>query len=106
MSFDTGPAVGQHPSPTQAAGDRRMGWAMWATTIAALAAAVAGVALPGRAGDVAAGAAVTVVIAAPLVRLCWLMARWWRERDIRFVLVALGLLLVIGLGVTIAALRR
>lgn len=98
--------TGQHPTPTQAAGDRRLGWLLWASTVTALALAVAGVVLPGRWGVGAATGAVGIVVAAPLVRLVWLVGRWARERDWAFVAVAVGLLGVIALGAVLAFLRR
>lgn len=53
---------------------------------------------------VAGAAAVAVVAAAPLLRVLWLVIRWWQERDYRFVLIGLALLGVIATGSLIALL--
>lgn len=45
----------------------------------------------------AAGVAmVSVIIAAPLARVVWLVVRWWRLGDRRFAAVGLALLLVVA----------
>ena len=41
-------------------------------------------------------AMVAVVIAVPLLRVAWLVARWWRRGDRRFAIVGAGLLLVVA----------
>jgi uncharacterized membrane protein YhaH (DUF805 family) len=56
--------------------------------------------LPGRAGEVAGTAMVAALIAAPVVRVGWLLVRWARLGDRRFALTAaalLGVLLVAAL---------
>ena len=66
--------------------------------------AFAAVLLHGQAAVVAGTAAVAVVMATPLLRVLWLIVRWVQERDWRFVAVASGLLVVVGLGAVLALL--
>jgi Na+/proline symporter len=49
--------------------------------------------------------AIAGVIAAPLLRVVALTVLWVRQRDWRFVLMAVALLIVVVLGVVAAALR-
>ncbi len=72
--------------------------------IVAVALAVAGSVLPGDAGTWAATAAIVVVIAAPLLRVTWLAARWFRRGDITYAWVAVGVLCVVATAVVLAAL--
>lgn len=65
---------------------------------------VLGAALPGGAGIAVATVAVAAVMAAPLLRVLWLVFRWKQERDHRFIAVGIGLLAVIGLGALLSAL--
>ena len=65
---------------------------------------VLGAVLPGDAGIGVATAAVGAVVAAPLLRVLWLVFRWSQEDDRRFIAVGLGLLGVIGLGARLSAL--
>ena len=51
-----------------------------------------------------AAAAVVVVIAAPLLRVLWLILAWWRSGDWRFVGAGLALLAVVATGFTVALL--
>ena len=69
-----------------------------------LVAAIAGAVVPGAAGIAFATAAVGAVVAAPLLRVAWLVFRWIQEGDRRYVLSGLGLLAIIGLGAVLAAL--
>lgn len=48
--------------------------------------------------------AIGLVIAAPLLRLSWLLFRWRQEQDHRFVLLGAAVLLVVGTGTALAAL--
>lgn len=73
-------------------------------TRALVVAGVAGAVLPGVVGVAVATGAVASVIAAPLLRVAWLVFRWAQERDRRFVLAGLGLLAVVAIGATLAAL--
>jgi hypothetical protein len=49
-------------------------------------------------------AAVAIVMATPLLRVAWLAVRWFRRGDRRFGIVAVGVLLVVGAAVVLAAL--
>jgi hypothetical protein len=51
----------------------------------------------------AAVAAVALVVGVPLARLAWLIVRWWRVRDTRFVLAGLALAAVISAGTAVAS---
>lgn len=73
----------------------------WATYIAGGLAFVATV-IPGVVGTAAGVVAVTLIIAAPLVRVAVLVVVWWTERDLRFVYTAAFLLAIIGVGAVIA----
>jgi hypothetical protein len=46
-------------------------------------------------------AALVVLIGAPLVRVGWLVARWFRLGDVRYGLVALAVLAVAGIAIAI-----
>lgn len=83
----------------------RIIWALRITKRVALVAALAAL-LPGEVGLAAAAAAVGLVIAAPLLRVCWLTYRWWRWGDRAFASVAASLLVVVGTGAAIAVLTR
>jgi hypothetical protein len=74
------------------------------TVVVAAVLAAAGLLVPGRAGDDVAGAAVAVVVAAPLLRVVWLEVAWARTGDRRFVAVGAVLLLVIATGTVLALL--
>ena len=84
----------------------RIIWALRVTIRVTLAAAVIGTVVPRAAGRSASAAAVGLVIAAPLVRVAWLVYRWWRWGDRAFASVAAGLLLVVGTGTVVALLTR
>ena len=75
-------------------------------TRVAFLAALAGLLLPGRAGAVASGLAVGIVVSAPLLRVAWLAIRWYRRGDLRYSAVAASLLLVVGSGSVIALVTR
>lgn len=68
-----------------------------------LVASLAGALLPGTAGIALATLAVTAVIAAPLVRVAWLVFRWVQEGDRRFVARGIGLLSIVAVGAALAA---
>jgi len=74
----------------------------WVTR-AVFAAGVLGAVLPGDAGTAAASGAVAVIVATPLVRVAWLVARWRREHDRRFAVLGLALLAVVATGAALAA---
>ena len=74
----------------------------WAVVAAALLGAV-GLILPGQAGVDVAAAAVVVVIAAPLLRVVWLVVAWARGGDWRFVAIGSLLLAIVAAGSILAA---
>lgn len=61
-------------------------------------AALASVATSGTTSDVLAGAAIAGMLVAPLARVLWLAQRWLRRGDIRYGLVAVSVLLIVGAG--------
>ncbi len=69
-----------------------------------LVASVAGAVVPGVTGIALATLAVSAVIAAPLVRVGWLVFRWTQEGDRRFVARGVGLLVIVAAGAGLAAL--
>lgn len=75
-------------------------WLVRVVLVASVAAAV----IPGTAGIALATMAVIAVIAAPLVRVAWLVFRWTQERDRRFVGRGIGLLLIVAVGAALTAL--
>jgi len=83
--------------------DRLVTALFWVVVVAA-GLAVLGLALPGEVGVAVAAAAVVVVIAAPLLRVLWLIVAWWRTGDWRFVGVGVTLLAVVATGFGIALL--
>lgn len=54
--------------------------------------------------DAAAVAALTLVTAAPLIRVGWLVFRWTQERDLRFAALGVGLLAVVAIGAILSLL--
>lgn len=76
-----------------------------AASVGALVLGVAGVLLPGAAGVAAAWAAVVCVVGAPLARVGWLGVRWVERRDLRYAVIAFGLLLVVAAGGVLALLQ-
>jgi hypothetical protein len=78
--------------------------ALWWVVMTAAGLAGLGLALPGDSGVAMAAAAVVVVIAAPLLRVLWLIVVWGRSGDWRFVGVGLALLAVVAAGFAIALL--
>ena len=75
---------------------------LWWAVLVAAGLAAAGLAVPGRPGVAVAVAAIAVVVAAPLLRVLWLVVAWWRHDDRRFVLVGGALLGVVAAGAAIA----
>lgn len=60
----------------------------------------------GRVSTIAAGAAVALVIATPMVRVLWLIRRWASEGDRRFVLTGTALLVVVAAGAIISRILK
>ena len=67
--------------------------------------ALGGAFIPGTAGRVSGIACIAILIVAPVLRVAWLVAEWWREKDTRFALLATGLLAVLALGAAAAFLH-
>ena len=95
---------GQHPPTSHITGRRQAAGLRLATALAAVAAAI-GILAPDPLAAIAGSIAVTAVIAAPLLRVAWLIVRWSQEGDYRYVAIGLGLLSVIavGAGLTVAS---
>ena len=85
---------------------RRQGPALRAATAVSLVLAIVSVVTSGTVAVATGVAAVGVVMAAPLLRVAWLLFRWVQERDWRFVAAAIGLLAVIGAGAGVTLLLR
>jgi uncharacterized membrane protein len=79
-------------------GQRQGPW-LRATTWIALALGGIGSIVPGTVGTVAAGTAIAVVTATPLLRVVWVIIRLVQERDLRFVYIGIALLTAVILGV-------
>lgn len=75
---------------------------LWSVVLLATALAGLGLAVPGSVGDGIATAAVALVLAAPLLRVLWLVVAWWHTGDRRFVVIGSALLLVVALGGALA----
>ena len=75
---------------------------IWLTRVV-LVAGVLGAVLPGVAGTAVATGAVAAVVAAPLLRVAWLVFRWTQERDRRFVVLGSAVLAVIAVGAALSA---
>jgi len=84
----------------------RISRALQLFTWVALGAALAGLLLPDPVGEAASATAVSVVVGAPLVRVAWLAARWYRRGDRRYAAVAGALLLIVGSGAVLALVTR
>jgi hypothetical protein len=93
------------PDPSQAAAEERVGRAIQAVLVAVAVAAAVGAAL-GDAGRALEWTAVVVITAIPLARVGWLAVRWSRQRDWRFVALAVLLLVLVALGPVTALLQR
>ena len=65
---------------------------------------VLGAVLPGAWGIAVATVAVVAVVAAPPLRIAWLVFRWAQERDRRYLALGVALLAVIALGAALSAL--
>lgn len=72
-------------------------WLTWLSRLVLVASLVAAV-LPGTADRSLATVAVSLIVAAPLVRVAWLVFRWGQEGDLRFVAAGSALLAVVAVG--------
>jgi len=93
------------PDPSQKAAEDRAGRSIQALVVVAAVFAASGAAL-GERGHLLEWGAVAVITAVPLVRVGWLSVRWSRQRDWRFVALALVLLALVAIGPVVALLQR
>ncbi|MDY7099964.1 MAG: hypothetical protein S0880_02140 [Actinomycetota bacterium] len=97
----------REPIPPGAVSTIRGRWqrpALELVSKAVLAVSVVAVLVPGAVGRAIGVAVVAAIVAAPLLRVAWLVFRWTQERDRRFVITGLALLGVVGTGAVLAAL--
>ncbi len=81
---------------------RRLSPAMRLATYTAWGLALVATVAPDNWSTVAGVLALVLIIAAPILRVLLLVVSWWTENDLKFVLIALLLLSVIGTGAVIA----
>lgn len=74
----------------------------WVTR-SVLVVAILGGLLPGTLGRTLSVVAIAAVVATPLLRIAWLIFRWWQEDDHRFVAMGFGVLAVVAAGALLAA---
>jgi hypothetical protein len=79
---------------------RALEWALACCAVLSVLAAV----LPDPTGRWFGLAVVVLLVAAPLARVGWFIARWFRRGDTKFALVGCGVLAVTATGVLLAAL--
>jgi hypothetical protein len=89
---------------TAPSGDDRVAAYLRGAVVLAFALGVAGVALPGGAGHLAAWAMVVTLVAVPFARVAWLATRWAHAPDWQFFAAAVGLLVLTAVGAVVAAL--
>ncbi len=77
-----------------------LGWALAVVAVLAVAAVV----LPSPAGVWAGAALIATLVAVPLARVAWLVARWVRRGDRRYAAVGAGVLAVVASGALLALL--
>lgn len=90
--------------PTQASAEERLGLVVRNVLVGVAALALVGVLLPVSLGEPIELAAVALVIAIPFGRVMWLMFRWRKQRDQRFVRWAMLLLALVAIGPMLALL--
>ncbi len=94
--------IRDEPFEAQGPANRRMAVVLQRATLVALVVALAGVAVPGAAGEGIAWVAFGLVIAVPLGRICWLAARWASRREWLFSLLAVALVVIVSVGGVLA----
>ena len=67
--------------------------------------ALGGAFIPGPVGTVSGTACIVFLIAAPVLRVAWLVVDWTRTRDVKFALLGCALLVVLAASGAIALLR-
>lgn len=90
--------------PTQAAAELRLGGVIRNVLASVALLALIGVLLPADFGKYLETAAVAIVLAIPIVRVLWLIRRWWRQGDHRFVRWACLLIALMAIGPVLAIL--
>lgn len=88
--------------PTQATAEERLGELIRTVLIGVAVLALVGVILPVNLGEPVELLAVALVVAIPFMRVIWLVTRWWKQRDFRFVRWALLLLVLVAVGPVLA----
>ena len=90
--------------PTQAIAEERLGSVIRKVLLGVASLALIGVLLPATWGEPIELAAVVLVIAIPFGRVAWLVTRWRKQRDLRFVRWACLLLVLVAVGPVLALL--
>ncbi len=88
--------------PTQAAAEERVGSLVSRALVVVAILALVGVVVPGASW--VAGIGVGLVTAIPVLRVIWLIGRWVRIRDMRYVWAGVVLLALIVVGPALALL--
>ena len=73
--------------------------------VVTFACALGGAFLPGTIGNWSGRACIVILIAAPVLRVTWLVVDWTRTRDLKFALLGCALLFVLGTSGAIVLLR-
>ena len=73
--------------------------------VVTFACALGGAFLPGTIGAWSGTACIIILIAAPVLRVTWLVVDWTRTRDVKFVLLGCALLVVLATSGAIVFLR-
>jgi len=77
---------------------RPMGEFLQAETVAVIVLALVALLAPGDLGGAAATGMIVLLIGIPVVRVLWLVGRWFRRGDTRFALVGVMVLVVLAGG--------
>jgi hypothetical protein len=77
----------------------------WALIVAAVV-AIVGIVAQDDVGTIFSAIAVGVVTAIPILRVGWLVKRWFGQRDQRFAWIAVFLLVLIAIGPIVGFLQR
>jgi hypothetical protein len=101
VSDDT---TGEQPFDPRLDRFRPLSRALQRSLVVCAALALLAVVLPDPASTWAGVATVALLVGAPLARVLWFVARWFRRGDTRFALVGCGVLVVIVAGVGLAML--
>jgi hypothetical protein len=76
-----------------------------AALVLTFALALGGAFLPGTLGTASGTACIVILIAAPVLRVAWLVVDWSREKDTRFAFLGCGLLAVLAASGAIIFIR-